>query len=120
MSKMTIEEARYFMRDPEVQEAADTVLESLCGCIDDDDPIGEELDRWCDVFNATSRNSKKTWLAFEPQASDEFIIALAEHAEKHGTVVDGDWMWIIEDEFDYEGMVKYVGGWGRTYWELEN
>ena len=110
MSKMTIEEARYFMLDPEVQEAADEVLESLCGFIDDNDPIGEELDRWVDVFNATSRNSKKTWLAFEPQASDEFIIAVAQHAEKYGHVNEaGDWVWgEDDDDYEYSGrMCRY-------------
>jgi hypothetical protein len=93
MNRMTIEQAKDFMNDSGVRQAADDIIESLCHLYGEDDVLMPEFDRWADAFLERVRNSEKAWEAYESQASDEFIITVAEYAYMYGKRIDGEFYW---------------------------
>lgn len=90
---MNIEQAKDFMKDPGVRDKADDIIESLGHNYEEDDPIMVHFEGWLDTFVANKWKSAKTWQDYEPKASDEFIIAVADHAERYGHWIDCQFYW---------------------------
>lgn len=93
MNRMTIEQAKDFMNDSGVRQAADDMIESLCHLYSEGDVLMADFDRWADAFLESKRDSEKAWEAYEPQASDEFVITVAEYAYMYGKRIDGEFYW---------------------------